>query len=234
NLIHGQTINEDKYFKKINKKKIRAICSEAARTKRVVAAHCHGKEGILAAIRNGATTIEHGSYLDKECVELMKKKNMILVPTRFIVETYFGTIHATGKKPSTMSEEAFRKGVAVYDTSLAALKLAVQEGVTIACGTDMSFPQWGRNGEELKYYVAAGMTPLQAIETATANGPKTIGDFYAPKSGLLKAGYDADVIVLSKNPLDDITLLSDANNVLMVWKMGRLVKNISSFKKSHS
>ncbi len=69
------------------------------------------------------------------------------------------------------------------------------------------------------------MKPLEAIKTATANGPLTLGKFQAPLSGELKAGYDADIIAIGKNPLKDISVLGDSKNVILVWKDGRLVKN---------
>ena len=83
---------------------------------------------------------------------------------------------------------------------------------------------WGTNGLELAALVKAGMTPLQAIEAATANGPATLGP-RAPKAGLLAAGYDADVIAVGTNPLDDIAVLGDSSRITMVWKGGRLVKS---------
>ena len=81
----------------------------------------------------------------------------------------------------------------------------------------------GRNGRELPLLVAAGMTPLQAIESATANGPLTLGP-QAPLSGQLVAGHRADVIILDADPLDDIAVLADPSHVVGVWTAGRRVK----------
>ncbi len=82
---------------------------------------------------------------------------------------------------------------------------------------------WGRNGSELSHLVALGMTPLQAIEAATATAPLTLGP-QAPRSGRLEAGYDADVITLDADPLADITVLASPAHVTGVWTAGRQVK----------
>jgi imidazolonepropionase-like amidohydrolase len=100
--------------------------------------------------------------------------------------------------------------------------------VTIALGTDIvtSGPEtlvpWGRNGEEFSLLVAAGLTPLEAIEAGTANGPLTPGPL-APRSGQLAAGFDADVIALRTNPLEDIAARGRPAEIVAVWKAGRLV-----------
>ncbi|KAJ3495386.1 hypothetical protein NLG97_g3432 [Lecanicillium saksenae] len=82
----------------------------------------------------------------------------------------------------------------------------------------------GNNGHELSYAVELGMTPLQAIESATAIAPETLGGL-APKSGQLKPGYDADFIAIAHNPLQDIRVLANPDNVTHVWKGGKLYKS---------
>ena len=106
--------------------------------------------------------------------------------------------------------------------------LAVKKGVRIALGTDLDMSNdsllgHGRNGKELYYAVQAGMTPLQAIEACTATAPATLGP-QAPMSGQVREGYDADLIAMEENPLDDIDLISDPRNVKCVWKGGKLLK----------
>ena len=201
---------------------LRAIVEEAARADRIVAAHCHGKPGIMAALRAGVTTIEHGTYLDEEAAELMVKCGAVLVPTRFVVE------HLLGMKGS-MPDYAFQKASALADRHAEAMRIAVRCGVKIACGTDIfvSGPLWGRNGLEVSYLAKAGLPPLRAIEAATANGPATLGG-QGPKSGILAAGYDADVITLDADPLEDISVLGNPERVVGVWKAGVQVKSVSS------
>jgi len=203
---------------------MRAIVEEAARAERIVAAHCHGKAGIMAALDAGVRTIEHGSYLDDEAAEKMREKGALLVPTRTIVTQLVA--HA---KESGLPEFMLDKARALLDQHKAALRTAVRRKVPIAFGTDIggSTPDapayWGLNPLEFQLLVEdGGMTPLEAIETATANGPRTLGP-QAPRSGQLKSGYAADVIVVREDPLRRIASLADATNVARVWKDGRLV-----------
>ena len=198
---------------------IRAIVEEAARADLIVAAHCHGKPGIMAALRNGVATIEHGTYLDEEAAREMVKRGAILVPTRFIVEHLLAMRHA-------MPDYAFHKLAALAERHAQAMRIAVEFGVKIAMGTDIfvSGPaMWGKNGMEASYLVKAGMTPLQAIESATANGPATLGP-QAPKSGVLAPGFDADVITLDADPLEDLSVLGNPAKVSGVWKGGIRVR----------
>jgi imidazolonepropionase-like amidohydrolase len=143
----------------------------------------------------------------------------MLVPTRFIVENLLAM-------KGSMPEYAYRKLTALAERHTEAMKIAIAAGVKIATGSDIfvSGPaMWGRNGIEASYLVRAGMTPLQAIEAATANGPATLGP-QAPKSGVLAAGYDADVITLDADPLEDITILGNAARVTGVWRGGVRMK----------
>lgn len=203
---------------------LQAIVEEAARADRVVAAHCHGKPGILAALRAGCRTVEHGSYLDEEAVELLLAKEALLVPTRFIIERLL-----THAEEVAMPDYALRKMASLHDQHGRALKLAVKRGVRLAVGTDIFTSggegplAWGRNGEELRHLVEAGLTPLQAIEAATANGPATLGP-QAPRSGQLREGYDADVIALAQDPVPSVDVLTKPEGITHVWKAGLPVK----------
>jgi imidazolonepropionase-like amidohydrolase len=201
---------------------LHAVVAEAARADRVVAAHCHGKPGIMAALQAGVKTIEHGSYLDEEAAELMKEKDAILVPTRFIVEELL-------EMEAEVPAYAYRKITGLADTHAQAMKIAIAGGVRIAMGTDI-FPsgpvhgfRYAHASRELKHLTAAGLTPLQAIEAATATGPMTLGA-QGPKSGRLQEGYDADLIALDRDPLGLESVWGDPDAVTHVWKGGRRVK----------
>ncbi|KAF3015016.1 hypothetical protein E8E14_008818 [Neopestalotiopsis sp. 37M] len=203
-----------------------AIMDEAKLQHRAVAAHAHGTAGIIAAIKAGATTIEHGSYLTEEVTELMKSRGTTLVATRHIVEA---GLRMLDKLPAPTAA----KMVAVANRHLESYKLAVQSGVKIALGTDIcsSNPteeiSHGKNAIELVWAVTkAGMTPLAAIEAATANAAETLGP-QAPKKGILQVGWDADMIAMDENPLERIQLFSDPQNVKFVWKEGKMVKSPS-------
>lgn len=202
---------------------LRAIVEEAARADRIVAAHCHGKPGIVAALEAGCRTIEHGTYLDEETAEEMIRREAMLVPTRFIIEAM--VMHA---QEAGVPDYAQDKMEAILDQHERALRLAVKKGVPMATGTDIFTSgegpaTWGMNGGEVAHLRKAGMTPLQAIEAATANGPLTLGP-QAPRSGQLQPGYAADVIALRDNPLQDLALLARPGDVTHVWKAGTLVK----------
>jgi imidazolonepropionase-like amidohydrolase len=204
---------------------LRAIVEEAARADRIVAAHCHGKPGIMAALRAGVRTIEHGTYLDEEAADAMVACGAVLVPTRHIVEELL----AAGLEHG-LPDYAYRKLVVMADRHLEAVALAHERGVLIAAGTDIASSgrttpaRWGQHAAELQHMVKAGLSPLEALETATATAPLTLGP-QAPRSGLLEAGYDADVLGLTDDPSADLSILMDPGNVTHVWKAGRLVKS---------
>lgn len=203
---------------------LRAMVQEAARAERIVAAHCHGKPGIMAALNAGCRTIEHGSFLDEEAADLMLQRGAILDPTRFVVERLMRFAKSSG-----LPESSYRKLVGLSEAHKHPMRMAVKKGVKIAMGTDImnsgdeaALP-WGMNATELGYLVEAGMSPLQAIQAGTSTGPETLGP-QAPKSGQLKKGYDADVIAVAVSPLPDVTVLSLPKNITHVWKSGKLVK----------
>jgi imidazolonepropionase-like amidohydrolase len=204
---------------------LRAIVEVAAMADRVVAAHCHGKPGVMAALEAGAHTIEHGTYLDEEACDAMRETGAILVPTRTVVSEMLAHQDAAPERVRGKLPE-------IANRHFEAMAMAVERGVTIAMGTDIlatgdDLPNsWGRNGQELGHLAAAGMNPLQAIEAATANGPRTLGP-QAPNSGLLAAGYDADVITLDADPLTDLAVLADPDRITGVWVGGRQVKAAS-------
>ncbi|HET6655233.1 MAG TPA: amidohydrolase family protein, partial [Gammaproteobacteria bacterium] len=203
---------------------LKVIVDEAARAERIVAAHCHGKAGIMAAVRAGVRTIEHGTYLDEEAAEAMKDAGAILVTTRFVKVRMMEHGRRNG-----LPDYAYRKLVETADVQRRAVELAIRSGVTIAAGTDTltsgpdSALRWGLHGLELALLVNAGMTPLAAIEAATATAPQTLGP-QAPHAGRLEAGWDADLCALARDPLEDIRVLCEPANVTHVWKDGQLVK----------
>jgi imidazolonepropionase-like amidohydrolase len=201
---------------------LRTIVEVAGLADRAVAAHCHGKPGIMAALRAGVRTIEHGTYLDDECCDAIRECGAILVPTRTIIEDMLANAAAVPGYAMTKLE-------VVADVHAQAVTRAYEHGVTIAMGTDIALTgsdlpnSWGQNGSEPGYLVKLGMTPLEAIEAATATGPLTLGP-QAPRSGQLAPGYDADVITLDADPLADISVLADPGHITAVWAGGRQVK----------
>lgn len=200
---------------------MRAIVEVAGLAERVVAAHCHGKPGIMAAVEAGVATIEHGTFLDEEAAAAMRETGAILVTTRTIVQEI---LESRAAPPYAQA-----KLEAIAERHAEAMALARASGVRVAMGTDLALSgtalpvSWGRNGRELALLVKLGFTPLEAIEAATAAGPETLGP-QAPRSGQLAVGFDADVLTLDADPLTDIGVLASPDHITGVWKAGRRVK----------
>jgi imidazolonepropionase-like amidohydrolase len=201
---------------------MRVIVEVAGLAERAVAAHCHGKPGMMAAIEAGVRTVEHGTYADDEVRAAMRETGTILVPTRTIVEDILANLDA-------VPDYAAQKLITIAQTHAEATSLAIEQGVTVAMGTDIGVTgrdqpnSWGTNGAEVVHLAKLGMTPLQAIEAATATAPATLGP-QAPRSGKLEAGYDADVITVGADPLADISVLGRPEHITGVWTAGRRVK----------
>ncbi len=202
---------------------LKTIVEEAHRADRLVAAHCHGSPGIKAALNAGVKTIEHGTYLDEDLAELMVEKKAILVPTRYVIEKLFAS-----SQNSNVPEYAMEKLKNLYEQHKSAMKIAIKTGVKIAMGTDMfvSGPngvfRHGENAMELKYLVEAGMKKEDALVSATGMGAKTVGSL-AKKSGLLKVGYDADLLALRNSPLENIEYISNRDKISLVVKLGKII-----------
>ncbi|UNI18034.1 hypothetical protein JDV02_004331 [Purpureocillium takamizusanense] len=194
---------------------LRVIVEEANRMGRGVAAHVHGKPGIIAAAEAGVTTVEHATFADRECIALLKEKGIMYVATRAVVARL---VEGGGEG---LPSKVWEKVQLVNTNHLAAYKLAIESGLTIALGTD------GRPGDdkakELQHAVEAGMSNLEAIRAATVNGPLTLGN-QAPRSGRLAVGYEADILGLLENPAEDVGVLQRREVIRWVWKGGRLYK----------
>jgi imidazolonepropionase-like amidohydrolase len=203
---------------------LKAIVEVAGMADRVVMAHCHGKPGIVAALEAGVKTIEHGSYMDEETSAMMVEQDALLVATRYIVEQLleFGRVASVDPRSMTKME-------AFHERHLEGMTIAHEHGVRFAMGTDIALSgpdlpnAWGQNGRELPLMAKFGLSSMEIIEASTANGPDTLGP-QAPRSGQLAEGYDADVIAVAGDPVGDIGLFADPDNVTHVWKAGALVK----------
>ena len=214
------SVIDDPMHQQFTDRELRTIVEVAGLAERSVAAHCHGKPGIMAALEAGVLTIEHGSYLDDEACAAMKETGAILVPTLTIIREM-----VDGGVVPPYAAEKMKSIMDIHRTNVARAHAA---GVTIAMGTDLGSPgdgpvSWGHNGHELTLLAEIGMSPLEAIEAATATGPATLGR-QAPRSGRLEAGFDADVLVVAGDPLADLSLLADPSRITAVWQAGALVK----------
>ncbi|KAM5349266.1 hypothetical protein ACJ41O_005773 [Fusarium nematophilum] len=214
---------DDPKYRQYSDEELSALMDESKLQGRAVAVHAHGKAGVTAAIRAGAHTIEHGSYIDDEAAELMVSRGVTLVATRKVVEAGLRNL-------DTLNPPTARKMVAVAEQHRRAYSTAVRKGVKIALGTDIcgsdpkSDTAHGKNGAELVYAVQAGLSPLQAIEAATVNSAETLGP-QTPKKGLVKVGWDADLIALDENPLEDIRVFANSENISQEIGRGRNTKS---------
>lgn len=211
---------DDPQHQQFTHEELVAIVDEATMADRIVAAHCHGKAGIMAAVRAGVRTVEHGTYLDRESATAMSDSGAILVATRFVGAELLSQPPERG-----LADFARQKLTETFRRGREAINAAIDAGVTIAVGTDIltSDDQWGRNGRELSLLVECGLSPDQAIAAATTVGPMTVGP-QAVGSSAVREGEPADVIAVSTDPRQQIEVLGNAENVTHVWKGGVLKK----------
>ncbi len=188
---------------------IMAIGDETIRSRRKLAAHAVTRDGILAAINAGASSIEHGFGMDDECMRLMVQKNVYWCPTIY-VNDYVAEGRAKAGSPINKYFTETEPGL---------FKKAMAAGVKIAYGTDIGGYDWNEpQTKDFEFMVQYGYTPLQAIQTATINAADLLGQ---PRLGELKVGNLADIIALAGDPTKDIKAL---NNVQWVMKDGVVYK----------
>lgn len=194
---------------------IRAIVTAAKDYGFHVAAHAHGKEGMRRAIIGGVHSIEHGTYMDDEIIELMKEHGTWYVPTvtagRWVAEK----AKIPGYFPEMVRPKAARIGPLIQDT----LARAWKAGVKIGFGTDTGVSPHGENAQEFAYLVEAGMPPMAAIQAATGRAAELLGR--TGELGSVQAGRFADLVAVQGDPLADIRLLED---VAFVMKAGKVYR----------
>lgn len=199
---------------------IAAIAIEAHRVGIKVMAHAHNPEGIQNAIRNGADTIEHGIFLNDEAISLMLQNNTIIVPTLAISDA----INKKGVEGG-VPDYGLQKVKAIYEEHIKSIKQAYQKGVKIALGTDFCGPDLiphGENAIELELLVnKIGMAPMEAIIAATKVGSEALG--LEEDIGTLEKGKKADLLIVNGNPLENIKILQNKNNLLIVMKDGQIL-----------
>ena len=198
---------------------LQAGVREAARSGRRVAAHAPGAEGMKNAIRAGVHSIEHGTLLDDEALELFLLHKTFLVPTLSAILS--GAEHG---KTGGMAAHALQKCVMMADDLKANFLKAAHAGVRIAMGTDAGTPfnAHGRNAQELRRMVQFGLAPMQAIQAATSSAAALLG--LDQEIGTIEQGKLADLVLIDGNPLDDIAVLEDPDRILRVVQRGKIVK----------
>ncbi len=173
-----------------------------------VAAHAHGTEGMLRAVRAGVVSIEHGTYMSDEVITAMKEKGTYYVPTisagKFVAEKS----KIDGYFPAVVRPKAAAIGPQIQDT----FGRAWRAGVKIAFGTDQGVAPHGDNGLEFVYMVEAGMPPMAAIKSATIEGAKLLR--MEKETGTVEAGKLADLVAVPGDPIADITQMARVSFVM--------------------
>ncbi len=194
---------------------IAALVDETHRLRKKIAVHCHGDQAAKDAIEAGVDSIEHGSFLKPETLQLMKTKGTYLVPTLMATEWILGKLNAY---PAALQEKAKAAGAARSEM----FRNAVKMGVKIAFGTDAAVYPHGMNAKEFKLMVDLGMSPIEALRAATAVDAELLG--VSAKLGTLEKGKLADVVAMPGDPTTDITA---TERVSFVMKDGKIVKSNS-------
>ncbi len=187
---------------------LRAVVETAADYGMHVAAHAHGAEGIKRAVRAGVRSIEHGSYLDEEAIELMKERGTFYVPTLLAGVTVAERAEEEGFFPELVRDKARRIGPQIRET----FARARAAGVRIAFGTDSGVSPHGENAREFALMVEGGMAPIDALRAATATAAELLG--LSDELGTVEVGKLADLVAVTGDPLSDITLLERVGFVM--------------------
>ena len=198
-------------MRQFSDEELRTVIEEAKRNGLRVAAHAHGTEGILAALRAGVDSIEHGSMLNDEAIAMMKAKGVYLVPTLYLADK-------EGEAADNMTAVMREKGMTVSAAALHSFRAALDAGVKIAFGTDAGVFPHGLNARELAVMVKHGMKPVDALRAATTSAALLLG---VSDRGTIAPSKLADIIAVRGNPLDDIKTME---NVVFVMKGGVVFK----------
>ncbi len=181
-----------------------------------VAAHAHGAEGMRRAVVAGIRSIEHGTYMTPEIMELMKAHGTFYVPTMLAGKFVGEKALVDGYFPEVVRPKAAAIGPVILDTFAKAHKA----GVKIAFGTDSGVSAHGDNAQEFELMVNGGMSPMQAIQSATVIAAALL--FEQDNLGQIAVGMYADIVAVNGDPLEDVTLLQ---NIPFVMKNGVVYKN---------
>lgn len=193
-----------------------ALVDEAHALRLKTAAHAHGAEGAKRAIRAGIDSIEHGSFLDDEDLDLMKQKGTYYVPTLMATQGLTEQMQKGVAIPPAIRPKAEAAIAAIHQT----FQRALAKGVKIGLGTDAAVYPHGRNAEEFHQMVDLGMKPIAALKAGTSADADLLG--LADKIGTLESGKLADVVAVPGNPVENIRR---TEHVLFVMKEGTIFKN---------
>ena len=184
-----------------------ALVDEAHSQGLKVASHAHGAEGIINALIAGADTIEHASFIDDEGIRLAVENNAALSMDIYVTEYILGEGASAG-----ILEESLEKERMTGATQRSNFRKAVEAGAIIVYGTDAGVYPHGQNAKQLSRMIRFGMTPLQALQSATTVAAEVMGLGY--EVGKIEVGYAGDVVAVKGNPIEQIELLETPNAVI--------------------
>ncbi|MCX6621875.1 MAG: amidohydrolase family protein [Acidobacteria bacterium] len=193
-----------------------AIVQESHELRRKAAAHAHGTTGAKRAIRAGIDSIEHGTFLDEEALQMMKARGTYLIPTLMALKGIEEKLASGAYMPPAIVAKAKAASAQIHATTRRAIALGVKVGV----GTDAAVYPHGRNPEEFELLVRDGMRPVDALRAGTSADAELLG--IADKLGALEPGKIADIVAMPGNPLADIR---QTQHVFFVMKDGAIFRN---------
>ena len=208
-MSKGTNVNNRQY----TLDEMKAIVDEAHTLGMKVAAHAHGLQGIRMAIEAGVDSIEHSSLIDQETVNFAISKGVFLAMDIYVSDYIIGEGAKNG-----IPEYSLEKERIVGKKQRENFKMAFESGAKMAFGTDAGIYPHGKNARQFKYMVEWGMRPIEAIQASTINTAELFG---LNNIGEIKESFDADIVAVAGNPLDDITLLE---NIDFVMKEGQIIK----------
>jgi imidazolonepropionase-like amidohydrolase len=197
---------------------MKAAVDEAHKMGKKAFAHANGPEAIKKAVKAGVDSIVHGFYINEECAELMVEKNVILEPTTLVIKQIVD--HGKGE----MLDSMVTKANAYWEIKKKEFKMILQKGVAISFSSDTGCPYMyhGENAKELAMCVELGMSPMEAIVSATKTASYAIG--MEDEIGTIEKGKLADIIIVNGDPLQNISILCEENKIEVVMKDGKIVK----------
>ena len=210
------SLTDDVNRPQLTQEEIDALVGEAHALGRKAAAHAHSSEGAKRAIRAGIDSIEHGTFLDDEALEMMKAKGTVLVPTLMTFQGFRERL----QNGTNLPEPIAAKGRAAMGSINGTMSRAIAKGVIIGLGTDASVYPHGRNAEEFRHLVEMGMKPLDALKAGTSVNSRLLG--ISAETGTLEPGKFADIVAVPGDPSIDIRL---AEKVFFVMKQGVVYRN---------
>ena len=213
------TTNNSPEAPQFNKKELKTIVNEASANNMKVSAHCHSLKGMNNCIDAGFSSIEHGTFIDKKTACKMVEKNVSLVPTMFVHQFLYKNGFPAGDNYAEEKTAKLKEIVKIHKENIA---VAYEQGVNILMGTDSGVIEHGNNLNELIELTDIGMSESEAIASGTVKAAEYLG---YDNLGLVKENYIADLILVNSNPLDDISVLSNNENILKVIQDGFVVKN---------